>query len=42
LQVELRENDVKVLKTLRDVGGTATVEEVARKTGLADEAIARS
>ncbi len=40
--MELRENDVKVLRTLRDLGGTASVEEVARKTGLVDAAIARS
>ena len=40
--MDLRENDVKVLRTLRDVGGTASVEEVARRTGLADAAIARS
>ena len=40
--MELRENDVKVLRTLREIGGTASVEEVVRKTGLADAAIARS
>ena len=40
--MELRENDVKVLRTLRDAGGTSSVEEVAWKTGLADAAVARS
>ncbi len=40
--MDLRENDVKVLRTLRDAGGMTSVEEVARKTGLADAAIARS
>ena len=40
--MELRENDVKVLRTLRDAGGTASVEDIARKTGLADAAVARS
>ncbi len=40
--MELRENDVKVLKTLRDAGGTASVEEIAQKTGLADAAVARA
>jgi len=40
--VELRENDAKVLRTLRDAGGTASVEEVAQKTGLADAAVARA
>ena len=42
MQVELRENDVKVLRALREIGGAASVEEVTRKTGLADAAIARS
>jgi phenylalanyl-tRNA synthetase alpha chain len=38
----LRENDIKVLKTLRDAGGKASVEEIAKKTGLADSAVARA
>src|SRR5207302_4368148 len=42
LLVELRENDVKVLRILRDAGGTASVEEIAQKTGLADAAVARA
>jgi phenylalanyl-tRNA synthetase alpha chain len=40
--IALRENDIKVLRTLRDAGGTASVEEIAQKTGLADAAVARS
>ncbi len=40
--MELRENDVKVLKTLQAAGGTAAVEDIARKTGLADAAVARA
>src|SRR3989454_10799389 len=40
--MELRENDVKVLRTLRDVGGIASVEEIVQKTGLADAAVARA
>lgn len=42
MALDLRENDIKVLKTLRDIHGKATVEEIAQKTGLADSAIARS
>src|SRR5437870_2549394 len=42
MQVELRENDVNVLRTLRDAGGTASVEEIVQKTGLADAAVARA
>ena len=38
----MRENDIKVLKTLRDAGGKASVEELVTKTGLADSAIART
>ena len=40
--MDLRENDIKILKALREAGGTASVEEVAQKTGLADSAVARS
>src|SRR5438445_8678419 len=40
--MELRENDIKVLSTLRDAGGTASVEDVVRKTGLANAAVARA
>jgi phenylalanyl-tRNA synthetase alpha chain len=40
--MELRENDVKVLQALRDRSGTASVEEIARNTGLADAAVARA
>jgi phenylalanyl-tRNA synthetase alpha chain len=40
--VELRENDVKVLRTLRDSGGIASVEDLVKKTGLADAAVARA
>ena len=42
MALELRENDIKVLKTLRDANGKASVEEIAQITGLADSAIARS
>ena len=42
MQVELRENDIKVLRTLRDAGGTASVEEIVQKTGLAESAVARA
>src|SRR5205807_6529164 len=41
-QVELRENDVKVLRTLRDAGGPASVEDLVQKGGLADAAVARA
>src|SRR5438309_4678060 len=40
--MELRENDVKVLRTLRDAGGMASVEDIVQKTGLADAAVARA
>src|SRR5438128_1427318 len=40
--LELRENDVKVLRTLRDAGGTAPVEDIVQKTGLAAAAVARA
>ncbi len=40
--MELRENDVKVLRTLRDAGGTASVEDLVQQTGLADAAVARA
>jgi len=40
--MELRENDIKVLQVLRDQNGTASVEEIAHRTGLADSAVARS
>src|SRR3989441_8008437 len=42
MQVELRENDVKVLKALKDAGGASSVEDIVQKTGLADAAVARS
>jgi phenylalanyl-tRNA synthetase alpha chain len=38
----LRENDIKVLKTLRDAGGKTSVEEIAKKAGLAASAVARA
>src|SRR2546426_12704795 len=40
--MELRENDIKVLRALRDAGGTASVEDLVQKPGLADAAVARS
>jgi DNA-binding MarR family transcriptional regulator len=40
--VELRENDVKVLKALREAGGTASAEDIVQRTGLADAAVARA
>src|SRR3989442_2805673 len=42
MQVELRENDVKVLKALKDAGGASSVEDITLKTGLADAAVARA
>src|SRR5256712_7908399 len=42
MQVELRENDVKVLKALKDAGGTSSVDDITQKTGLADAAVARA
>src|SRR3989449_8216782 len=42
MQVELRENDVKVLKALKDAGGASSVEDITLKTGLADSAVARA
>ncbi|TMI28856.1 phenylalanine--tRNA ligase subunit alpha [Candidatus Bathyarchaeota archaeon] len=40
--MELRENDLKVLRTLREAGGIASVDDIVQKTGLADAAVARS
>jgi phenylalanyl-tRNA synthetase alpha chain len=40
--VELLENEARVLKALRDLGGKSTPEELARNTRLADAAIARA
>jgi phenylalanyl-tRNA synthetase alpha chain len=40
--LDLRENDFKVLKTLQEAGGSASVEVIIQKTGLADTAVARS
>ncbi|HZY46870.1 MAG TPA: hypothetical protein VFE96_03640, partial [Candidatus Bathyarchaeia archaeon] len=40
--MELNENEVRVLRALRDAGGPALAEEVGQKTGLADSAIARA
>ena len=40
--MELRENDVKVLRALRDAGGAVSVEDIVQKTGLADAAVARA
>src|SRR5712691_5137456 len=40
--VELLENEVHVLNALRDSGGRASLEELARKTQLADAAVARA
>lgn len=38
----MRGNEVKVLQTLREAGGFASVEELVRRTGLADSAVARA
>src|SRR6266852_7676050 len=40
--VELLENEARVLKALRDLGGKSTPEELAKHTRLADAAVARA
>ena len=40
--MDLRENDIKVLRALRDAGGKVSVEEIGKKTDLADSAVARA
>jgi phenylalanyl-tRNA synthetase alpha chain len=42
LLVELNQNETRVLQALIESGGPATPEEIARRTGLADSAIARA
>jgi phenylalanyl-tRNA synthetase alpha chain len=40
--VEISHNEAKVLKTLIDSGGKATLENLTKKSGLADSAVARA
>ncbi len=40
--VEISQNETKVLKTLIDSGGKSTLEELVKKSGLADSAVARA
>src|SRR3989442_14126017 len=40
--VEISQNEARVLKTLIDSGGKAPPEDLARKSGLADSAVARA
>jgi phenylalanyl-tRNA synthetase alpha chain len=40
--VEISQNEAKILKTLLDSGGKATLEDLATKSGLADSAVARA
>jgi phenylalanyl-tRNA synthetase alpha chain len=40
--VEISQNEAKVLKTLIDSGGKSTLEDLAKKSGLADSAVARA
>ena len=40
--VELRENEALVLKTLHDLGGKASLQELVARSGLADAAVARA
>jgi phenylalanyl-tRNA synthetase alpha chain len=42
LLVDLNQNETRVLQALIESGGPATPEEIARRTGLADSAIARA
>ena len=39
--VEISQNEARVLKTLIDSGGKAALEDLAKKSGLADSAVAR-
>ncbi len=40
--MELRESEAIVIRTLRDLGGKASPDELAKKSGLADAAVARA
>lgn len=40
--VQLLENEARVLKTLQDLGGKSTLEELAHQSRLADAAVARA
>jgi len=40
--VEISQNEAKVVRTLIDSGGKLTLEELAKKSGLADSAVARA
>jgi phenylalanyl-tRNA synthetase alpha chain len=40
--VELSQNEARVLRTLSDSGGKASLEDLAKKSGLADSAVARA
>src|SRR2546428_6392672 len=40
--VEISQNEARVLKTLIDSGGKAPIEDLAKKAGLADSAVARA
>ena len=40
--VEISQNEAKVLKTLIDSSGKSTLEDLAKKSGLADSAVARA
>jgi phenylalanyl-tRNA synthetase alpha chain len=40
--VEISQNEAKVLKTLIDSGGKSILEDLAKKSGLADSAVARA
>jgi len=40
--VEISQNEARVLKTLADSGGKSTLEDLAKKSGLADSAVARA
>src|SRR2546428_5897465 len=40
--VEISQNEARVLKTLADSGGKSTLEALAKKSGLADSAVARA
>jgi len=40
--VDISQNETKILTTLIDSGGKSTVEELAKKSGLADSAVARA
>jgi len=40
--VEISQNEAKVLRTLVDSGGRASLEDITKKAGLADSAVARA